>query len=49
MGVLPLYLFITLIGYFTGAFLKKKGITLAWIGMVQTAAITCLVFIMGVK
>lgn len=49
MRALLLYLFITCIGYFIGAFLKKKGIALAWTGVIQTAAITCLVFVMGVR
>ena len=47
MNVLILYLGITVIGYFVGAFLRKKGIILSKIGVIQTVAITLLVFVMG--
>lgn len=49
MSVLLLYLGITVVGYFLGAFLKKKNISLKGIGVSQTIAIVILVFVMGSK
>ncbi|MDO4544578.1 MAG: lysine exporter LysO family protein [Bacillota bacterium] len=49
MDVLILYLGITVIGYFVGAFLKKRGTALRWTGAVQLIAITVLVFVMGCR
>lgn len=47
MNVLVLYLSITVIGYFTGAFLTRKGIALKGMSIMQTVAIIALVFLMG--
>lgn len=49
MSVLLLYLGITVVGYFLGAFLKKKDISLKGISVSQTVAIVILVFVMGSK
>lgn len=47
MNVLVLYLSITVIGYFIGAFLTRKGIALKGMSIMQTVAIIALVFLMG--
>lgn len=47
MNVLVLYLSITVIGYFIGAFLTRKGIALKGMSIMQTIAIIALVFLMG--
>ena len=47
MNVLILYLSITVAGYFIGAFLTKKGVALKGMSIVQTVAVTALVFLMG--
>lgn len=47
MNVLILYLGITLVGYFAGAFLRKKGMAIKGAGLIQTVCIILLVFTMG--
>ena len=47
MNVLIIYLSITVAGYFIGAFLTKKGVALKGMSIVQTVAVTALVFLMG--
>ena len=47
MSYLFLYLAITIVGYFIGAKLKKKGRQLSWASPLQTVVIVVLVFLMG--
>lgn len=47
MSYLFLYLAITIVGYFIGAKLKKKGRKLSWASPLQTVVIVVLVFLMG--
>ena len=47
MIYLALYLAVTVAGYFIGVNLKKRNVSLPWIGTVQTIVILCLVFLMG--
>lgn len=47
MDVLVLYLTIVVIGYFIGAFFRKKSIVLDFAAKIQTAALVVLVFMMG--
>ena len=47
MDVLVLYLGMAVIGYFIGAALRKKNIAPGRAGIIQTVAITALVFVMG--
>lgn len=47
MNVLALYLALCLIGYFVGAFLRKRSIVLKGAGVFQTIALVALVFVMG--
>ena len=47
MSYLFLYLAITVVGYFIGAKLKKKGRQLSWASPLQTVVIVVLVFLMG--
>lgn len=47
MNVLILYLGLTVVGYFVGAFLEKKNIVLKGTGVIQTLCIMLLVFTMG--
>lgn len=47
MNVLVLYVSVTVIGYFIGAFLTKKGVVLKGMSIVQTVAVIALVFLMG--
>lgn len=47
MTYLLLYLAVTIVGYFIGAGLKKRGRTWAWVGSLQTLVIIALVFLMG--
>ena len=49
MGDLILYLGITVVGYVLGSRLKGHKEGLGWTGKVQTAAITCLVLLMGMR
>lgn len=47
MDVLILYLSLCLIGYFIGAYLRKRSIVLKGAGVLQTVALVVLVFVMG--
>ena len=47
MTYLLLYLAVTIIGYFIGTGLKKRGKTWTWVGGLQTLVIIVLVFLMG--
>lgn len=47
MAYLFLYLAITVAGYFIGAKLSKKQISLPWVGRVQNLVIMFLIFVMG--
>lgn len=49
MADLVLYLGITLVGYFIGGRIREHKEKLFWTGKVQTAAITCLVLVMGMR
>ena len=49
MGDLILYLGITVVGYVLGSRLRGHKEGLGWTGKVQTAAITCLVLLMGMR
>lgn len=49
MADLVLYLGITLVGYFIGSRIRGYKEKLFWTGKVQTAAITCLVMVMGMR
>ena len=47
MGYLALYLAITVAGFLIGSQLKKRNISLPWVGTMQTVVIVCLIFLMG--
>ena len=47
MGLLVLYLGITLVGYLVGSKLRKSEKNFSWTGKVQLVAIMLLVFMMG--
>lgn len=47
MSSLILYLAVTIVGYLIGSKLKNTGISLPWIGRLQTGVIVILVFLMG--
>lgn len=49
MDVLILYLSLCLVGYFIGAFLKKRNIVLKGASVIQTVALVALVFVMGAR
>ena len=49
MSDLLLYLGITVIGYIIGSRIRSRKDKLSWTGKVQTAAITVLVLLMGMR
>lgn len=49
MDVLILYLSLCLMGYFLGAYLKKRNIVLKGASVLQTIALVALVFVMGAR
>lgn len=49
MDVLILYLSLCLLGYFLGAYLKKRNIVLKGASVLQTIALVALVFVMGAR
>ena len=49
MDVLILYLSLCLVGYFLGAYLKKRNIILKGASVLQTIALVALVFVMGAR
>ena len=49
MDVLILYLSLCVLGYFLGAYLKKRNIVLKGASVLQTIALVALVFVMGAR
>ena len=49
MDVLILYLSLCVVGYFLGAYLKKRNIVLKGASVLQTIALVALVFVMGAR
>ena len=49
MDVLILYLSLCVLGYFLGAYLKKRDIILKGASVLQTIALVALVFVMGAR
>lgn len=49
MDVLILYLSLCLVGYFIGAYLRKRDIVLKGASVLQTVALVALVFVMGAR
>ena len=50
MGILILYISIVVVGYFVGMIFRKKNMEkIKWIGPLQTAIVTVLLTLMGIR